>query len=287
MLCMICATGISCQEKEHNYEVLVCSVIDSTLEGVNIQPDIDNWVMSKHVDETVNPDIIVSAFGMNMNGVYSHSTKAAGNSNKTAHYTQNNGNSFLVDSKTGRLIGYNWRNDDRQYDKKLPNDQLERIARDMLGTIVDTNAYESTIEWLDDWDMYHIQFVKKMDGILTTDKADLYLLPDGTPSMYLASSLGLISTDISLSVDYDAAEKSVRQELDSLYQDIRDTGKYDDIRFVIDDETITVLDDGSYAIIYSVDVYFVNNYDETHATEHGNAIGSFEESHIDLLVPIS
>ena len=287
LLLLTCFVVCACQKQEIHYDAFVCNVIDSLSEGVSIQPELENWSMSRHKDEDAEDQLSVYAFDMNITGDYDESTKKAGNPNKTAHYRRTNGGEFSVDSETGRLVGYTWRNAESTSSIVLTHEQLIEVARTMLNTIVDSSDYHANVEWLEDWNMYHIQFVKYIDGVETTDRADFYLLPDGSPSSYSAGTLGLIPSDLSIKINYNAAEEAVNRKVETLYQNINKENKYDDVQLSVQKKTITILENGSYAIIYSVDVYFVTYYEETQATEHGNSIGYYQESHMDIVVPVS
>ena len=135
-------------------------------------------------------------------------------------------------------------------------DECRRIATEYLGQFTDSiSDYELIRENYtpssDSFDVASFTFVRKIDGIETTDQATIHVDKYGTVFSYLLKSFGeLKNCKAPSKSEMETIEQAVAAKLDQIYT------LSDEFSYRHDTQTVTLvrLEDGKRALIYDINV---------------------------------
>ncbi len=173
-------------------------------------------------------------------------------------YFDANKNEYCVDDN-GKLVFY-YSAASSKIEKQLTQNECIEAAKKYANQFTDISQYEMTVEDQKERQRYIINFRKYINGIKTTDSLRIVIQYDGTVFSYSAFMLGRVNADNTLKeIDAKGATASALQKLDELYKGTE--SKYSRVEYNDPDVMLTVLKDGSTALIYIVDVDCVKTVD--------------------------
>ncbi len=164
-------------------------------------------------------------------------------------YADENGFDFEIDDQ-GRLISAFWGGEVEAHQKALSMEECKQIATDFMKEIVDLSAYTVTVTEEPEDRQYEVLFQKYIADFETSDQATVVVNMDGKLYSYSSFMLGRVplGDDRIQKVDSAEVETAVQEKLDTLYGDRK--CEYETISM-----TLTVLKDGTWAFLYTVDVH--------------------------------
>jgi hypothetical protein len=159
-------------------------------------------------------------------------------------------------------------------EKLLSQDECKNIAIDFFKNIVDVADYQITVTEEDD--LYYVKFQKFVGEWQTTDKASIALFKDGTLYQYNSFMMGRVPADLETSdIDLNRARKAATEKLDLLFTEAKE--KFTQVTYDEPIILLTVLEDGTRALLYIVDVKCIKTV--------GNTSASISEL-ISMVIPI-
>lgn len=192
--------------------------------------------------------------GVTFTATYNTSQNTDFYNNKTDRYKGKlNGKSFVfgINPETGLCNAF--LKDLDKWDEsteKLTREECLTRAYEYLGNYVnDPENYEVIWEkYRDTENGYWFELVRIIDGVQTSDKANISVRENGEVYRHLFTSLGEFKdVDVS-SIDMTALNKAVKAKLDGIYGEF-DSYDYDNTEMIL-----TKLADGSYVFDYQAEV---------------------------------
>lgn len=156
---------------------------------------------------------------------------------------------------TGTLSSFYSRNIESKGEFRTEQECIE-IATSFVKPLLNLQDYTVECCRNEHLDAYEITFTKYLNGYKTSDYAEVSILCDGEVRSYRANMLGRIPADTMPDIDHNTMVEAVYQKLDEIYEEV--TG-YDELTYDDADTwkfTYTVLEDGSPAMLCSMNVEF-------------------------------
>jgi len=237
------------------YEALVIGYSDSV---PSAQHEIE-YEFADHENSIlgVKQKVSVTVNGKKSSGDYLATEFRSYNYYPEFQYQDENKDTFTIDD-TGMLTSYFW-GTPSQKKTPLTMDACLQIAKDFVGEIVDIDSYRISIEDEKAKERYVVSFEKYVNGIKTTDSASVTVQYDGTLYSYSSFMLGRVSDGVAVSEsDIKSAASSIIKKLNLIYVDAKK--QYSRVEYGAYSYTLSVLKDGSTALIWYVNVDCVNEY---------------------------
>ena len=169
-------------------------------------------------------------------------------------------NQVFTFDDTGMLTGCFWGSSLQKGEKKTKEACLQ-IAKDFISEIIDIDAYEISITDNADSEQYIVTFTKYVNGIKTTDGASVKVQYDGTLYSYSSFMLGRIHSEaLTSDIDVKAAASVIIKRLDEIFADAK--SKYSRVEYGEYSYSLTILKDGSTALVWYVDVNCIQEYEK-------------------------
>lgn len=164
----------------------------------------------------------------------------------------------------------------------LSHSECLDIAKKLAQQHFDTSDYKCEIDTevknVNEMDYYNITFKKYIGNFETTDSARIAVFTNGEILCFTSTMLGRIPTDTKTDDIYlNAVEAAAMTRLDEIFA--RAKTVFDEVNYLPQSAILTILSDGSRAIIYTVSVEF-KEYDASH--EYFNLMGEL----VEFVIPI-
>ena len=187
----------------------------------------------------------MSVGGMVCTGSYVDSDYETYNTFATARYLDQNQKLFEVDDRGLLTTG-----------GTCSQEECLEIAKAFLRPYAELSSYQVDVLFHEADGLYEIEFTKYIGSCKTTDRATVTVAASGELYSYSSTMLGRISTETVNDFDMTKAEVSVSGKLYAIYGGVLE--RYDSVEYEILDTKLTLLEDGSAALIYTVDVSCIN-----------------------------
>lgn len=264
--------SISQSKPASSYTVLEYGFSDS-VSGVAHTYEYDAW--TEPVDDTskVEQTMTVSIGGEERTGTFRHAQKMKPNNFVQYEYTDEEGNIFSVDEQ-GELVLFirNYRDITGKQDSRAQAECYE-IAKNVLSDFTDVDEYQVEVTYDEKNGEYEFYFFKYLGEYRTQDWAKVRVHESGQVMSLASRMLGRIPLSTSVVFDSDRATEAVYEKLDTLYGTVKN--KYERIEYDLRPFSVTLLEDGTPALISTVDVTLVRlaeNGDEIHISELVNFV---------------
>lgn len=271
MLCTSCAVK-QATEQFAPYETLLCGVSDS-MAGVPAETGYTFADKEKYDNIRPKHSLIFTLNDAKINAelVSSVPDYRVGNYFPEYVYKDSKENEYMVD-ENGLLTYYsNTHSSTESGDSPISMEEGAEIAENFVGGIFDTADYKRTamLEEKNGRKRYKISYTKYLDGLETTDHAEIAITLDGEVDFYSGFMLNRIPSETDVSgIDFSAAKRSVKQKLDERYENVK--ARYDRIEYDEPAFQLTILKNGQKALFtyMSVDcINVVENGLESHCGE--------------------
>ena len=248
-------TALSAPTESGPYSVLEFGYSDS-VSGTLHTMEYTYWNRDRFTDTGAAKTKRMSVGGMVCTGSYVDSDYETYNTFATARYLDQNQKLFEVDDR-GLLTSYFWGSSGLQTTGgTCPQEECVEIAKAFLRPYAELSSYQVDVLFHEADGLYEIEFTKYIGSCKTTDRATVTVAVSGELYSYSSTMLGRISTETVNDFDMAKTESSVSGKLYAIYGGVLE--RYDSVEYEILDTKLTLLEDGSAALIYTVDVSCIN-----------------------------
>ncbi|MGM9681408.1 MAG: hypothetical protein ACI3XR_07880 [Eubacteriales bacterium] len=245
---------------ESDSPIRMCGFSDSVPEAQH-KLEFDEWSKGYFYDSDAEKQITVSVGDHTVEAKYVNSEVKFYEFFNTRRYKDADNNVFeLAPDGTLSRYFYGGSNDASESGPALTEAECIQAAYDFINSIVNVDDYTVKTEYLADRNMYHISFVKYVNGFKTADQADISIKETGQIYSFSSTMLGRIPTNADVHFDLDKIREQIISKLDKEYAEAKKV--YDSVSYEIPDYTLTMNEAGEYFLVYSVNVKCVTCYDE-------------------------
>lgn len=256
---LIMSVSLAACSKTGKYSVLEVKEYDN-ISGAKHRSEITLDV-EEYTNRSASDKKTVRAGDTDWNVTYDSSKKGYLYKNNIDYYENSeNGVSVQIgiNKDTGIMDSYSWVDINYASDKNSPeldeNACLD-IAKAYLNDFIAASDYEVVnVRYLNIPEykaLYDFEFVRKIDGTNTSDKAYIGVSVFGDVVSHLFVSLGeMADAKLPTADEMQKIEENIYAKLDSIYKNV--TEKYD-ISYEVSDKVLVRLADGKYAFEYYID----------------------------------
>lgn len=257
--------GCAKKEKKDELSIKICGYSDS-ITGTAHKLEYRGWSKGTFIDAKADKTVTVSVGGTEVTGHYRESERRRPEFYDTHEYVDEENHTFSL-TDDGKLSLYFWGNNPSKEDDQqtLTESECIAIASAFVADITDISEYTVTSTYDENQKMYTVSFAKYADGFLCADEAEVRV--DETGYIYSFSSfmLGRMSPDATTDFDREAIQEEIISKLDVEYSDAKQT--YDKVTYENFNYTLTLDENGDYALTCAVDVNCIDFYDQYEAVQ--------------------
>lgn len=262
LMCLI-STGCSIQNKDE-YTARVYAYSDSVSSAKHIIEY--EFVDEKYENADISKEVTVKVKDKLIKGKYLKTEYFDFNYYPTYEYVDDNGNLFCIDPE-GKLTYYFWGNPE-ETGIELSKEECISVVDEFVSDIIDVSKYQLKVDVKEN--KYEVTYTKFVDNTETTESICVVVLFTGNLYSYSSFMLGKIPEDATNDFDMDKVKESVTNRLDIMFEDAKH--RYDEVKYTEVATQYTILKDGQEALICTVDVECINNF-ETSYMSIGERVG--------------
>lgn len=241
-----------------------CSVNNNysiTILGSSNQSEFQDWDKGPFDDPTAKKAVEFDFGNVAVVGSYVETEKRFSEFYNTHTYKDEN-NHFFTLTEDGKLSSYFFGNNPNKGENKqvYTEAQCIEIASDFISNITDPSQYTVTAEYNATRGMYTVSFDKYVDGFKCSDQAEIKVEEDGYIYSFSSTMLGRIPSNARTSFNRKNVEKNIIAKLDKEYSKSKDS--YDEVSYENFNYTLTMNENGKYALICYLDVNCIEYYEE-------------------------
>ena len=264
MMFFVLMNVVSCSDTEplSVYKVLACGYSDS-VELAKYETKYSFADEETYKDKAAPQQVEITINKQKYVGDYMLKQYREVNYFPVYYYVAENGFRFEIDDQ-GRLISAFWGGEVEAHQNALLPDECKQIAIDFMQEIVDLSAYTVTVTEKPEDRQCEVLFQKYIGDFETSDQATVVVNMDGSLYSYSSFMLGRVPVDRNndriKKIDLSEIETAVYAELDNIYAESKE--KYDRFEYEEIGVVLTVLKNGSWAFVYTVDIEASNTVGE-------------------------
>ncbi len=246
--------------QDTGYSIKICGFSDS-VPGVSHRLEYKKWSNDSFIDANAKKEITVSLDGTLTEAEYIGTEKRFYDFYNTHEYKDSNGH-HLAMTEDGQLCMYFWgsSNQDVTGETLLTEAECVEIARSFMNDIVDVADYTVQSEFDPKLKVYTISFSKDVGGFRCADQAEIRVEENGHIYSFSSTMLGQIPTDSVVEFNLAEIESEITAMLDDKYGSVK--ASYDRVSYSEVAYTLTIDENGEFALVGAIDVKCINEYGE-------------------------
>ena len=274
---MVTVTAIAYHSKKpaaYTYSGYEISGLDCNDGGAHADehPTLNAQSMNYHQDSTAPKTVTVSFNGVTYIGVYRYSYMSETRM-YLAHKYKTDDAYFEINAETGELCAWSAIVTQRPA-ATVTQERCRPVADRIAAQFINVGEYHVRERFIENGDNYFCKYTyyKEIDGLPTSDSIIVSIDGNGKPASLRILSPGSVNQATARSIDQDAARAAVEQKLTSIYSR-NDSNVFHHISL----SSVTVLDNGDIALMFTVENEFTNQGSLKHSAVNILVIQSINE----------